>query len=113
MTISSSDLSWLEQQLHCRVEEDRGYQKYHVNVTLGSFKDYSLSGDYSMTEPVRRDPVLDVKICASDLSWLISTLKDVQKHEDLRKRYPGVDQAWKDYYMTAMLSAHWDDGKMY
>jgi len=110
MTISSSDISWLESHLHCRVKEDRDYHKYYVNVSLGSPGSFN---DYSQTEPVRRDPVLDVKICASDLSWLISTLKDVQRHEDLRKKYPGVEQAWKDYYVTAMMSAHWEDIKSY
>ncbi len=109
MALSSADVTWLENFLNCTVREAKEPIKYSYNV-----QPYVLSSSYrDFAEDLRREPVLDVKISASELRWLIAKLKDVDLHEHLRKTYPGVAEAWKDYHMTAMLTANFEDGKMY
>jgi len=110
MSIRNDDINWLENHLPCRViNTQECVQKHYYEMPLFA----SLDSHVDHTVAVRYEHVLTLKINESDLSWLISCLKEVEVHKDLQKKYPGVAQAYAEYDITARMASYYEDGKNY
>lgn len=106
-TVRDEDLHWVENHLQCAVTIDP-QRVARYDISMNSMLGRTALDAYEYDR--RSERIMNVRLSESEMHWLIKTLKELEVHRELQRRYPGVAQAYADYDITARMASYYEDG---